>query len=125
MRSARPLLVFALALCLGGVAAAQVKPQEAILGKWEMVRKDGEKELKVTLEFLRDGKTTCLIQERQSGKETGSKTEEGTYRWLDDETLEVTVNKTDSEKAKVKVTDKELTITPTSGQALRFARVGR
>jgi uncharacterized protein (TIGR03066 family) len=123
MRALRPVLVVGLALLLTGVAVAQPRPQEAILGKWEMTRKEGETDLKITLEFLRDGRTTMEL-EAKSGKETSQKKEEGTYKWINDETIEVTIDK-EAERARVKVTDRELTLTPKSGAAMKFTRIGK
>jgi hypothetical protein len=124
MRTTRSLAAAGLALLLAGVALAQPKPQEAILGKWESNEKKGDADIKTALEFLRDGRTTMSLQITKGGKEVTKHSEEGTYKWLDDETIEVTVNK-EAEKVKVKVTDKELTITPKKGEALKFARVGK
>jgi hypothetical protein len=124
MHTMRPLLAVGLFLLLAGVGGAQVRPQEAILGRWESNRKENDSDVKITLEFLRDGRTTMDLLVLKGGKEVSKQHEEGSYRWIDDETIEVTINK-EADRAKVKATDRELTITPKSGPPLKFERISK
>jgi|SRR2546425_3054883 len=70
------------------------RPQDLIIGKWWSMA--GSQ--KVTLEFTKGGKYNTTV---------GGQTTKGTYKWLDDSTLEL--NKT--QKVKVTVSQDKLTMT--------------
>src|SRR5947207_15623009 len=104
MRTMRPLLAVGLALALAGFACADAKPQEAIVGKWEPQEAKG----KATIEFFKGGKLKVT---------DGEKVIEGTYKFVSEDTVEVTLTfgtDTKTEKLKVKVGDKEMEATPSS-----------
>jgi uncharacterized protein (TIGR03066 family) len=84
---------------------AEDKAKDLIVGKWEPVEQaKGEK---ITIEFTKDGKIHI------SGKEGDTEIKaEGTYKFIDDTTLEATINfgdekKTDKAKI-VKITKDEM-----------------
>jgi uncharacterized protein (TIGR03066 family) len=113
----RPLLAIGLALALVGVTYAQPKPQELILGKWRATEKQDGKELKITLEFLKDGKMSAKIE-----FEGASFGVNGTYKVIDAENLEVTVEG-NTQKSKMKLTEKELTTTDPQGKTTKFTKL--
>jgi len=77
-----------------GTAQTAKRPQDLIIGKWWSMA--GSQ--KVMLEFAKGGAYTTTV---------GGQTTKGTYKWLDDSTLEL--NKT--QKMKVTVSEDELTMT--------------
>jgi len=96
--------------------AVQPAAKDLLIGKWEQ----GEGDKKGTLEFTRDGKLKVSIQ---------SISIDGTYKLLDEKTLEVTIDfmgKKESHKSPFKVTRDTLELTdpndPTKIE--RFKRVG-
>jgi uncharacterized protein (TIGR03066 family) len=103
MPALRPVLTVGLALLLVGVAGAQPKTKDAILGKWVLSEKprsemESKADIKFTLEFMPDGKYTGSVTFAIGGE---SKTEsfEGTYRILtDDKTIETTTKNKGSGK---------------------------
>ena len=81
-----------------GLAHAEDKPQELILGKWQLQ----EPKTQSVLEFLKDGKLKVTAQDL---------TLEGSYKFLDDKTMEMKVvlgGKEEVGKFKVTVTRDEL-----------------
>ena len=91
MRTAHLLLAGGLALALAGLACADPKPQEAIVGKWEPQDSKG----KVTIEFFKGGKLKVT---------DGEKVIEGTYKFVSEDTVEVTLTfGTDTKTEKLKV----------------------
>jgi uncharacterized protein (TIGR03066 family) len=112
-----PLLVIVLLGLLTAVAGlqAQDKPQDLILGKWDPVDEKG----KSTVEFLKDGKLRISAQQL---------TLEGSYKFLDDKTIETRVIFAGKEekglKLAIKVTKDELVTTHLEGTKTeqRFTR---
>jgi len=81
-------------------------PKEKILGRWETKAKVAGQEVNVTLEFARGGRMTMLVEGLPS---------QAAYRWVDNDHVEITVDpgtaQAQTQKARVRVTDKELTLT--------------
>jgi uncharacterized protein (TIGR03066 family) len=117
MRTLRPLLTVGLVLALVGVTFAQPKPQELILGKWQATEKQDGKEVKLTLDFAKDGKLSARIEFEGAAFNVN-----GTYKVIDPDNLEVTVDG-NTQKSKMKVSDKELTTTDPQGKSTKFTRV--
>ncbi len=92
----------------GGTATAG-GPQALIVGKWEMKGSDGQ----ITSEFAADG-TYILTAAGQNSN--------GTYKWLDDSTIEVDVNGK-STTSKVTVSQDQLTEN-TGSDTFTFLRAG-
>jgi uncharacterized protein (TIGR03066 family) len=114
---ARRIAVLAVVALLSaaGVVRAEDKPQQLILGRWEPV--DGKD--KAVVEFLKDGK--LKISSRDV-------TLEGSYKFIDDKTLEVKVvfggNEQAPSRLTVTVTKDELTTEEAGkGKKERFKRV--
>jgi hypothetical protein len=84
-------------------------PRALIVGKWEMKGSDGQ----ITSEFAADG-TYILTAAGQNSN--------GTYKWLDDSTIEVDVNGK-STTSKVTVSQAQLTET-TGSDTFTFVRAG-
>jgi len=92
----RAVILGSLLLCyvgLGVEAAAGKKPQELILGKWKTELKEnfGDKDISstVTMEFLKEGKMSMVIKVGEPFNNEISA--EGTYKLIDDATLETTL----------------------------------
>jgi uncharacterized protein (TIGR03066 family) len=113
----RPLLAVVLTLAVTGVVAAQPKPAELIVGKWQIIEKKDGMEVKITMDFLKDGKLNANVT--LDGKELINVS--GTYKVLENDTLEITFDM--SQKSKFKVNDKELIITEASGKESKLTRV--
>src|SRR5437773_161689 len=101
------LVVVVLLIALAPIAAAD-KPQDLIIGKWQM---DANKAT-ITVDFEKDGKVKVSIKEG-ANETKGS----GTYKFINDETMEVMLDidgEKKNEKLKVKVTKDELITTDES-----------
>jgi hypothetical protein len=118
-------LVVVVALMLAGSVYAQPKPKELIVGKWERVIAvanhglpgGGGFERKIRVDFTAEGMVTIRYPNGNGGF-----TFSGTYAVLDDEELECTLNGAPY-KYRIKVNEKELSITGTDGGTSKFARV--
>jgi uncharacterized protein (TIGR03066 family) len=100
-------------LVLAGVAvllftntvAADDKTKALLIGKWEGTMKADDKEVKVAVEFTKDGKVSRTM---------GGKTIKGTYKVIDSSSLEVTLKDGEEDKThkiKIKVSKDELEVT--------------
>jgi uncharacterized protein (TIGR03066 family) len=117
MRTLRPVLAVVLALTLVGFVSAQGKSKELIVGKWEYTEKKDGKENKITMDFAKDGKLKVAFA--IDGMQLFNI--DGTYAVPDDKTLEVTfMGKT--EKSKIEVSEKELSITGQDGKNFKMTR---
>jgi hypothetical protein len=91
--------------------------RERLLGKWVAKDKFAELDVKVTFEFNRDSKMRIFF---------GTLPVDGTYRWLDDDTIEIVVKgpggKDDPARFKISLTDTELVLTDKANKSVRFAR---
>ena len=108
MRGAHWTLLAAVVIILTSSASllhAEDKPKDLIVGKWEPEKV--EKGAKAVIEFTKDGKV--MIVASANGKDFKV---DGTYKFTDDKTMEVTIvfmDKKDTKKVKViKVTKDEL-----------------
>src|SRR5262249_12991263 len=84
---------------------ADDKTKALLVGKWEGTMKVDEKDVKVAVEFTKDGKVS---------RTAGGKTIKGTYKVVDSSNLEVTIKDGDEEKThniKNKVSKDELEVT--------------
>jgi uncharacterized protein (TIGR03066 family) len=111
----RIALVAAVILLAAGAVSAEDKPQQLILGRWEPADSKG----KSVIEFLKDGKLRISAD---------TLTLEGSYKFIDDKTLEVKVilggNEKPSSKLKITVTKDELTTEEEGkGKKERFKRL--
>jgi uncharacterized protein (TIGR03066 family) len=104
-------------LCGSALALADAKPdaKKLFLGKWQP---DGEAD--ITLEVMPAGKLQIVI----TGKE--AQTIAGTYKWVDAETVEVTIamdKDKKTEKLKLAFDGDTMTTTDQGGKADKFKRV--
>jgi len=120
MRTVRPLLAVGLLLALAGFALADAKEdaEKNILGKWQATEEMGDVKAKIVLEFTDKGAVSVKIE--AGGTTIGPIN--GKYKLLDAETIEVTVEGR-AEKNKIKVGKDDLSLTDTSGKAMKFGRV--
>jgi uncharacterized protein (TIGR03066 family) len=110
----RAILILAATLALCLPLLAQKKLSELIVGKWEPVEAD---KVKVVIEFARDGKLLISAAE---------KTIRGTYRVLDDSSVEVTIDvegKPQTEKLRVSFEQDEMTTVDSRGKKDTFRRI--
>ena len=89
------LALVAVAYIVSAASAADKKPQELIVGKWLM--EDPKKKIKATIEFTNDGKVT--VQANDKGAEFKL---EGKYKFVDDKTIEFTMEGKDAEENTIK-----------------------
>ena len=103
-------------------ADAKSDAEKALMGKWEAKQKLGDKEIKATVDFQKDGKLAMSV----TNTPMGDLKFEGKYKVLDANQLEVTItfmNKTMTEKSKFKVTGNTLEMTDKNGKTEKFTRV--
>jgi glycine betaine/choline ABC-type transport system substrate-binding protein len=123
--------VFAL---LGLMAAAaigqQTGPKELLVGTWVMTEKKEAGELKATLVFDKDGNTRATLSVKATGT-AGDPVQELTidarYKWVGEDTIEMTTKppgakEEQTEKVRVKVSDKELLLSGKDGKDMKFTR---
>jgi uncharacterized protein (TIGR03066 family) len=111
-------LCCALALC--GRAAAQDKGM-MLLGKWELKTKVGDKELNILVNFEKDNRFALKV----SGPGVTPLTQDGTYKLVDDTTVEVEIThmgQTKKEKSTFAVTKDTLELTDSRGKIDKFTR---
>ena len=92
-----------------------------LVGKWEVARKSGDREIKGEMAFTADGKVSMKVKSPK-----GEVTFAGTYKLLDENSIEITFTVRDTpmtDKSKVKITKDMLELTGASGQVQRFTRV--
>src|SRR5262245_41908365 len=113
MRAIRFTAVASSVLFLAFAAAplnAEEKAKDLIIGKWEPIK--AQQGIKVVVEFTKEGKINMNVKGKADGKDVNENVG-GTFKFLDDNTIEVAVNvqgKKDSKKVKIiKVTKDELT----------------
>jgi uncharacterized protein (TIGR03066 family) len=96
------------------------KAKDLILAKWEMSKSEGKGDLKVdvkvVMEFVKDGKVKASVTVKVGDNAANTVDAEGKYKWVDDDTLEVTFTdpqskKEETKKLKAKVSEKELELT--------------
>jgi len=101
--------------------------EDLIIGKWEATKKEGDVEMKMTVEFMKDGKLKMGIVAGPVNMAV-----DGTYKWADKDTLETTMKDPTgkgkmekTEKVKVlKLDDKELELKgETDKEPQKFTRV--
>jgi len=119
-----------------GLADEKQKPKDLIVGKWEHSKSeqkgDTKAEFKMTLDFKKDDKVKIAVNFKFGDKDVKQEMD-GTYKWVDDENIEVTAKdpktkKEDTKKLHVKVTAKELELTDKSEKdkakaTIKFTRV--
>jgi hypothetical protein len=110
------VVTFALGL-LVTVSGCGSSPKDMIIGKWETTQKQGDVEVKITVEFTKDEvKMSAMGLDFPPGK----------YKWVDNDNIEVTMKGPDgkekTEKSKVKVTKDELEMPDPEGKVTKFKR---
>jgi uncharacterized protein (TIGR03066 family) len=115
-------------LCLVAVAWVVLqagdgtRPQDLILGKWAGTDTAEGKEIKVTVEFAKDGAMKATIA--LAGKDIVMN---GKYRFLDDRNIEVRLNVGDkelTEKNKIESISKEkLVLSDPEGKKIELKRI--
>jgi uncharacterized protein (TIGR03066 family) len=106
------------------LAPAADKPADLIVGKWTHTEKQDKIEISVTLEFTKDNKLNMEMT-LPNAKEPLKIA--GTYKVVDDKTLEITAKdpkgeeKTD--KGSFEVTKDKLTLIDKSGKKTEFTKV--
>jgi uncharacterized protein (TIGR03066 family) len=89
------------------------KPQDLIVGKWEMKEKMGDKEITGTSEFTSDGNVKVDMM--------GIKME-GKYKFIDDKTIEVSMGG-QKEKNKIdSITKEKMVLIDPKGKKAEFTR---
>jgi uncharacterized protein (TIGR03066 family) len=120
MSTLRGLVLACAVLLPAGSAYGDAREAEKLLvGKWEIRQKLGEKEATLTFVFEQDGKLTIKL----SGPIDHSL--KGTYKLLDENTLEMTALFTDeprSEKVKFKVSRDTLELIGEQKEVRKFTR---
>jgi hypothetical protein len=129
MRLLRLCTVAALALAISACGGATTKKEggggpgdtggggalkDKILGKWEMAQKQGAAEVKMTLDFQKDGKLAYAMEIKVEGKEAPVMKGEGTYKVLSEDEIETTMKnpmtmKEETDKMKVTIKGDEMT----------------
>jgi uncharacterized protein (TIGR03066 family) len=103
-------------------AAADAKPLEHLVGKWQgTIKDDNGKESQLTVEFLKDG---TWSGEAKSGDDV--KKFAGTYKVIDEGTVETTIKRDDKEEKetmKVVLDKDKLTVTNSKKKSVEFTRV--
>lgn len=131
MNLLRGLAFGAFLICLVGLradAGEGKKVQDLIVGKWRMELKEKQDDkvvtITITVEFSKDGKFKAV---EKVGKPIDAKsTKEGTYKIIDDRTLEVAITgdkKTPGRSKIEKLTDSVLNMTGEKGDKYEFKRV--
>jgi uncharacterized protein (TIGR03066 family) len=118
MRQRRVFGALLLALFVVGCGGGSAK--DKLVGKWSAKEKVmGDKEIEIVTEFTKDGKVIAEI--------TGLGKKEGTYKVIDDKTLEVTMKGPDekdkTEKGPFKIEGDKLTLTDDKGKDTVMTRV--
>jgi uncharacterized protein (TIGR03066 family) len=93
-------------------ADAKSEAENALVGKWERMSPGG---LKIQIDFQKGGKLAMII----TGAPMGDVKFDGTYKVIDDKTIEVTVSwmgRTGTEKSKFKITGNKLELTGENGK---------
>jgi len=123
MQTLRGLVVGCAVLLLAGQTYGDAKDDAAklLVGKWESKLNQNGKEITATLDFTKDGKFSIKIT---LGKE--NQTLDGTYKVLDEKTVELTVareDKTRTEKQQFKVSKDTLELTGKDNKPQKFNRI--
>ena len=125
MKAFRGLLAACAAVLLvnsQAFADAKGDAEKALLGKWEAKQKVGDKELKATIDFQKDGKLTMNV----AGTPMGDIKFDGKYKVIDAGNIEVTITfmgRTMTEKSKFKITGDKLELTDKNDKKETFMRV--
>jgi uncharacterized protein (TIGR03066 family) len=118
MRALRTILLGCGLLLAGPALAQEQDVKKQIVGKWETSQKVGDKDIKVGLEFAKDGKTIVTVRDVNIS---------GTYRVLDDGKVEVALvlkDRTAKGTYEVKVTADTLEMKDTKdGKVDKYKRV--
>jgi len=89
------VLAVVAAVLIAGAAPADDKTKKLLIGKWAGTVKQDDNDVKVVVEFTKDGKLIRTM---------GGKTTKGTYKVVDDSNIEVTLKEGDEDKThKVKI----------------------
>jgi uncharacterized protein (TIGR03066 family) len=97
-------------------AADTKKPAELIVGKWEGTRKIGDRDVKMTVQFKKDGMLEVAL---------GESVLKGTWKLLPDGMLQLSLTRgadTVTNKVKVAVSESELDLTDSAGKTDKFKR---
>jgi uncharacterized protein (TIGR03066 family) len=95
--------------------------KKQLVGKWEVTRKSGGREVKGEMAFTTNGKVSMKVQGPK-----GEVTFAGTYKLLDESTIEVTFTVRDTpmtDKSKLKITGDVLELTGEDGKVQRLTRI--
>ena len=102
---------------LVNVSGCGSSPKDMIIGKWEGSQKGlDDKDVAMTVEFMKDGKMKTS---------TGPLSIEGTYKFTDNDTIEMTMEflgQKKTLKGKVKVTKDELEVPDEGDKTLKLKR---
>jgi len=128
----KKLGIVALAACFALILSGCSGPKEKIIGKWEYSKKESGGEAKMTLDFQKDGKVKMNMLVTAGETKIVEESGEGTYKWTDNEHIEITskdkAGKEETTKFAVKkVDDKELVLSGKMGasdkeEELKFAK---
>jgi uncharacterized protein (TIGR03066 family) len=113
----RLLCVFAVVMILVSACGGGATLKDKIIGKWEA--KDEASGLTMTFEFMKDGKVGISA--------AGMSFEGSTYKWVDDDTLELTMTMLDQSETTqldVKLDGDKMSMTEAGGgETLEFTKV--
>jgi hypothetical protein len=104
-----------LAILMIFISACSANLQEAIIGQWEIY--DEVQDVAMIFSFKEEGDLTIWLEDFPI---------EGTYTWLDDTTIQITMTVADQSQeilGKVKIEGDQLTITNEKGEVETLARV--
>jgi uncharacterized protein (TIGR03066 family) len=104
----------------------QPSPKDLILGQWAMSEKKDGAEIKAAFTFTKD-KAVATLSFKMGDNKPDEITIDARYVWVADDTIEMTARppgakEDQTEKVKIKVSDKELIMSGKDGKALTFNR---
>jgi uncharacterized protein (TIGR03066 family) len=111
------------ALILVIVGCGSSKPQDLIIGKWEGTEKMGDKDVNVTVEFVKDGTMNMTMVVAGVNVSMPAK-----YKFTDDKTFEVEMTppgatKSEKEANKIESIDREkLVFVDSKGKKVEFKK---
>jgi hypothetical protein len=122
--------VFALLALVAATATGQQQtgPKDLLIGTWVYSDKKGDNEYKATVVFDKDGNTRATLASKIGDKETAIDIN-ARYKWVpgSEDTIEMTsrppgAKEDQTETVKIKVSDKDLSISGKDGKDMKFTR---
>ena len=119
----QPLLAWALLLAVTAPLAADARDDalKLLVGKWQITRKSGEREVVGVMEFTAGGKASMKVK-----NDRGETSFTGTFKLIDENNVEITFTFKDvpmTDRSKLKVTKDTLELTDSRGKTQRYTRL--